>query len=212
MHVIYPPVRDVFAPQDEATRAAWRGSLGIREPRVVLNVKRLHELAGQRYLIEAFARAIRDRDDVRLVICGTGALQAELEAQARHARVGRYVTFTGLVSNDTVAKFAAIADLFVLPSLLEAMPTVAVEALASGTPVLSADHPGGVELHELFGDDVALVPMRNSDALARGLDVALAQPRRVHDSTLQLVRRHFGQERVDDAYRAVYAELLQAGS
>ena len=54
-------------------------------------------------------------------------------------------------------RYAAVADVFVLPSLLEALPTVAVEALACGTPVVSADHPGGVELHELFGDDVQVV-------------------------------------------------------
>ena len=37
-----------------------------------------------------------------------------------------------------IARYCAAADLFVLPSLLEALPTVAVEALASGTPVLSS--------------------------------------------------------------------------
>ena len=65
---------------------------------------------------------------------------------------GERITFTGLVANDEVARYAAVADIFALPSLLEALPTVAVEALASGTPVVSADHPGGVELHELFAD------------------------------------------------------------
>ena len=40
------------------------------------------------------------------------------------------------MSNDEVARYAAVADVFVLPSLLEALPTVAVEALASGTPVI----------------------------------------------------------------------------
>ena len=104
---------------------------GIKEPQVVLNVKRLHELAGQRYLIDAFARATEGRNDVRLVICGTGALKETLEAQARASGAGDRITFAGLVANDQVARYAAVADVFVLPSLLEALPTVAVEALAS---------------------------------------------------------------------------------
>ena len=64
--------------------------------------------------------------------------------------------------------------MFVLPSLLEALPTVAVEALACGTPVVSADHPGGVELHGLFGDDVAVVPREDSGRLAAALCDRLA--------------------------------------
>ncbi len=72
LSVVYPPVSESFVARDPDTRAEWRRELGINEPLVVLNVKRLHELAGQRYLIEAFARVARRRDDIRLVICGTG--------------------------------------------------------------------------------------------------------------------------------------------
>ena len=54
----------------------------------------------------------------------------------------RHVTFAGLVDNAAVARYCAAADLFVLPSLLEALPTVAVEALACGTPVALDRQPG----------------------------------------------------------------------
>ena len=91
LSVVYPAVSRAFVPRDADTRAAWRRELGITEPRVVLNVKRLHELAGQRYLIEAFARVARGRDDVRLVICGTGPLQHD----ARGAGAAR-----GVAAND----------------------------------------------------------------------------------------------------------------
>ena len=76
------------------------------------------------------------------------------------------VTFAGLVDNQRVAVYYAAADIFVLPSLLEACPTVAVEALACGTPVLSSDNPGGVELGRLFGDDVHVVPREDAAGLA----------------------------------------------
>ena len=98
---------------------------------------RLHELAGQRFLIEAFARLRRRHHDVRLVICGTGALRPTLERLARDQGVAEFVTFTGLLPNARIAQYAAVADVFALPSLLEALPTVAVEALAAGTPVVS---------------------------------------------------------------------------
>ena len=124
---------------------------------------------------KAVSRILPDsgRQDVRLVICGTGSLRAALEEQAAFLGISNAVTFAGQVSNDEVARYVAVADVFALPSLLEALPTVAVEALASGTPVVSADHPGGVELHDIFGDDVVVVPKRDAPALAHGLTEAL---------------------------------------
>lgn len=204
LSVIYPAVSDAFAPADDRTRAEWRAALGIAEPIVLLNVKRLHELAGQRYLVDAFAKIARTRQDVRLVICGTGPLRAALEAQASAAGIGHRVTFTGLVGNDEVARYAAVADLFVLPSLLEALPTVAVEALAAGTPVVSADHPGGVELHGIFGDDVVVVPRQNVEALHAALESALERPRRTREATHALLTQRFSPTAVERAYDAAY--------
>ena len=208
LSVVYPPVSESFVVRDASTRESLRHALGIQEPLVVLNVKRLHELAGQRYLIEAFAKVARHRNDVRLVICGTGPLKPELEARAATLGVADKLTFAGLVANDDVARYAAVADVFVLPSLLEALPTVAVEALAAGTPVISADHPGGLELHEIFGDDVSVVPRQNADALADRLEDSLATPRRTRAATAALVRNRFSPASVERAYAAVYATVL----
>jgi glycosyltransferase involved in cell wall biosynthesis len=204
LSVVYPAVSQAFVPVDAATRAAWRADLGLAEAHVLLNVKRLHELAGQKYLIEAFARLARGRVDMRLVFCGTGPLRAALEAQAAALGVAPFVTFTGLLPNERVARYAAVADLFVLPSLLEALPTVAVEALAAGTPVVSADHPGGQELHALFGDDVELVPRQNADRLYETLVARLVTPRRTKPETAVLVRERFSPEAVRLAYDAIY--------
>ena len=207
--VIYPAVSESFSPRTAETRAAWRAALGIAEAHVILNVKRLHELAGQRFLIEAFARLARPRRDVRLVICGTGPLRGDLEAQSAALGIADRITFTGLLPNEEIARYAAVADIFALPSLLEALPTVAVEALASGTPVVSADHPGGVELHEMFGDDVQVVPKGHVAELADALDELLRAPVRVLPATLDLVARHFSPAAVHAAYNAVYEQTLR---
>jgi 1,2-diacylglycerol 3-alpha-glucosyltransferase len=207
LSVVYPAVPETFVAHDEAARQSSRQALGITEPRLVINVKRLHELAGQTYLIDAFARIRQQRQDVRLVICGTGALRGDLEAQAAALGVSEAVTFAGLVANDQVARYSAAADVFALPSLLEALPTVAVEALASGTPVVSADHPGGLELQEIFGDDVTVVPRRDAATLARALTEALEARRRTRPSTEALMTRHFRPAAISDQYEALYQQV-----
>jgi len=204
LSVIYPAVPSIFAVQDEHTRGAWRQALGVQEPRLIVNVKRLHELAGQTYLLDAFALIRQARQDVRLVICGTGALRPALEAQAARLGISTAVTFAGLVSNDDVARYTAAADVFALPSLLEALPTVAVEALASGTPVVSADHPGGLELHEIFGDDVAVVPRKDAAALAQALTAALDAGRRTRPATEEAMTRLFRPDAIAAQYEALY--------
>lgn len=209
MHTIYPAVGTAFRWHDEADQLQARAALGIGNRHLLVNVKRLHPLAGQRYLIEALGEVVRTHPDTRLVVCGTGALLPELAAVVKSAGVERHVTFAGLVDNATVARYCGAADLFVLPSLLEALPTVAVEALASGTPVLSSDNPGGLELHEVFGPDVALVPRENALALAAEIAGFLEFKRRASTATRTVVEREFGQRAVAAKYRALYDRLAR---
>jgi glycosyltransferase involved in cell wall biosynthesis len=204
-HVIYPPVAPAFAFHDERSQRNEREALGLPYRHLLVNVKRLHPLAGQRFLIEAMGDVVREHPDSRLVICGTGALLTELQSVARSAGVERHVTFAGLVDNTTVARYTAAADLFVLPSLLEALPTVAVEALACGTPVVSSDNPGGLELNDVFGADVEIVPRENSPALADAIRTRLRQKRRTLPSTREIVEARFRADRVAAQYWDVYA-------
>jgi glycosyltransferase involved in cell wall biosynthesis len=206
--VAYPPVVERFAPVDANTRADLRRRLGLSRRHVLVNVKRLHPLAGQVHLLEAMPAVLRAHPDTELVICGTGALRGELQARAAALDVAGHVRFAGLVDNDVVADYNRAADVFVLPSLLEALPTVAVEALACGTPVVSADHPGGVELHGLFGDDVAVVPREDAGRLAAALIDRLSAPRRTLPATAGLLDRHFRPAAVRGQYFALYERLV----
>lgn len=206
--VVYPPVSDAFAWRDEDEQQATRTSLGIQNAHLILNVKRLHPLAGQRYLIEAMTEVIRFHPDTRLIICGSGPMLDELQAVVRSAGVERHVTFAGLIDNTAIAHYCAAADLFVLPSLLEALPTVAVEALASGTPVLSSDNPGGLELNDLFGSlDVAIVPREDSLKLAAAITHFLRHTRRTMGTTRAAIERDFRRAAVAAQYRAIYDEV-----
>jgi glycosyltransferase involved in cell wall biosynthesis len=207
---VYPPVSEAFAWHDEGAQREARDSLGIQSTHLLLNVKRLHPLAGQRYLIEAMNEVIRLHPHTRLVICGTGPLLDELKSVARSAGVERHVTFAGMIDNTAIARYCAAADLFVLPSLLEALPTVAVEALASGTPVLSSDNPGGLELNDVFGPDVTVVPREQPMALAAAIGYFLRHKRRTLGATRTAIEREFSPAAVAAQYHEIYTELATA--
>ena len=206
--VVYPPVDPAFSWCTPETRREARAALRLGEGPILLNVKRLHPLAGQRYAIEALPDIVRAHPGVRLVVCGAGPLRSDLEAQARRCGVAGRVRFAGLVDNRALPAYYAAADLFLLPSLLEAAPTVALEALASGTPVLSTDNPGGVELHELFGDDVAVVPRENAEAIGRTAAAFLGSPRRTSATTRRRIERDLRPDRVSDRFHALYGRLV----
>jgi len=207
--VIYPPVAPEFVFHGEREQLEARQALGLRQRHVLINVKRLHPLAGQRFLLEALGEVIRTHPDTRLVICGTGPLLNELKAVARTSGVEAHVTFAGLVNNQTIAQYDAAADVFVLPSQLEACPTVALEALASGTPVVSTDNPGGVELGEIFGYDVTVVPRENPLALARAIIAVLDQKRRVRESTRRILEQEFRPAAVERQFREIYTSITR---
>jgi glycosyltransferase involved in cell wall biosynthesis len=204
LHVVYPPVPGRFAWHDDEAHLQVRRELNLQNRHVLLNVKRLHPLAGQRYLIEAMTDVVRTHPDTRLVICGTGALLDDLKALARSAAVERHVSFPGLLDNATIARYGAAADLFVLPSLLEALPTVAVEALACGTPVLSSDNPGGLELNDLFGSDVSIVPREQPIPLGAAISQFLSEKRRTRPSSRDIIEKMFRPAAVAAQYRAIY--------
>ncbi|HEX6737728.1 MAG TPA: glycosyltransferase, partial [Vicinamibacteria bacterium] len=115
-----------------------------------------------------------------------------------------------LVPNAEVARLQAAADLFVLSSVLEATPTVALEALACGTPVVSTDNPGGLELHTVFGEDVTVVPRQQPESLARAILAFLAAPRRAASGTASRLEERFRLPGVVERYLALYREAATA--
>ncbi len=210
--VVYPPVGNAFTFHDSEAQARARARLGITSRHLLLNVKRLHPLAGQRFLLEALNDVVRALPDTRLVICGAGHMLEELKAVARSCGVERHVVFAGLVDNARVAEYCAAADLFVLPSLLEALPTVAVEALACGTPVVSSDNPGGLELNDVFGPDVVIVPREQPIPLGRAIVDFLQQKRRTLAGTRLTLEERFSPAAVAERYGEIYDDLAHAES
>jgi glycosyltransferase involved in cell wall biosynthesis len=206
--VVYPTVADVFRPPAPAERDDLRRRLAPEGSPLLLNVKRLHPLADHGTLLEAMALLRKTQPRAVLWIAGSGGEEGALRERVERLGLGESVRFLGLVPNERVAELQAAADLFVLSSLLEATPTVALEALACGTPVVSTDSPGGVELAGIFGDDVTVVPRQDPAALAAATFAFLERPRRAREQTLATIAARFRLPALTESYLALYREAV----
>jgi glycosyltransferase involved in cell wall biosynthesis len=120
------------------TRQMMRAKLGIDEKAMVLlNIGRLEAQKNQEQLIDIFADYSRKHSDARLVIVGEGSLKEALEDKIASERLGKQVLL--LPAQDGVERFYSMADVFILPSLFEGVPTVGIEAQASGLKCLFSD-------------------------------------------------------------------------
>lgn len=161
---------------------------------VIVAVGRLAWQKGFDVLIAAFAR-IPD-PGVRLIIFGEGTLRARLLEQALALGVADRFDLPGYTS-DPLAEVAA-ANCFVLSSRFEGSPNALVEALSTGTPVVSTCCPYGPQ--DIL-DDGAVAPLVAVDdpaALAQAITLELSLPRDSHR-----------QARIDAAARFVSACAAQ---
>ncbi|HSE61326.1 MAG TPA: glycosyltransferase [Candidatus Saccharimonadales bacterium] len=139
---------------------------------VILYVGRLEHVKGVDVLLRALPAVVAANPATRLRIVGDGPDCTRLEALAAELGVQHSVTFVGW-QKDVVAEYAK-ARLFVIPSVWpENLPTVALEALAVGRPIVGTA-VGGIP--ELVEDGVSgrVVSPGDSDALAQAITSLLA--------------------------------------
>ena len=137
--------------------------------RVVRALPKVRELTAQPFQVE---------------VVGTGASQVQLDSMAEELGVSDLIRYVGTVPYDQLEKAYQYADIFVLTSLSEGMPSVILEAMGCGLPVIASDVGGNNELVEegangylIVGDDI--------DKLAQDL------ARLINDGSL---RQTMGQE------------------
>ncbi len=178
------------------------------DPPVVGTVGRMVPIKGQRTLIEA-VELLRDRGvDVQLVMVGDGELRADLEALVDSARLRDRVRFVGRVA-DVPQRLAGL-DLFVLPSLSEALPLALLEACAAGLPVLVTSQ-GGAGIVVEQGAGGWTVNPGDPGSLAERLErfTRLSPPERaaLGRKSLDLVNQRYSLEACAARYRALYEGL-----
>jgi glycosyltransferase involved in cell wall biosynthesis len=197
LSVIYNPVvdSDLIAKAKAPVNHPWfqEGS-----PPVFLAVGRLTEQKDFLTLIKAFA-ILRKQVQARLVILGEGELRIELETLINTLGIAEDVSLPGFLENPYAYMNKATA--FVLSSRWEGLPTVLIEAMACGCPVIATDCPSGPNEILEAGKYGTLIPMDNPESLSKAMLQILETP--VNRDILIQRAMHFSREQSVSKYLAL---------
>lgn len=138
----------------------------IIKENIILNIGRLTEEKGQKYLIEAFSKL--DKPNWKLVILGDGELRQDLETQILELNLNDKVVLAGSVKN--VDEYFARASIFAFSSVSEGFPNALVEAMASGLPCVSFDCDAGPRDIIRDKENGFLIGLRDVNAMASTLN------------------------------------------
>src|SRR5690606_3901431 len=110
-----------------------RRELGLPlDKKIALFVGNLYPVKGVSYLLQAFSQLAKQTDQVHLVIVGDGKLQPSLEKEADQRGIRSMISFMGRRSYEEIPTWLKSADVIVLSSISEGLPSILPESMACG--------------------------------------------------------------------------------
>ncbi|WP_049919616.1 glycosyltransferase [Haloarcula vallismortis] len=165
------PIPEVQEQAGESVDHPWTDSANLD---VVLGVGRLERAKNFESFLRAFERVHTARPDTRAIVAGGGSKRTELERLAAELGIDDVVSFPGFVDNPY--GYMANADVLAMSSIHEGLPTVLIEALACGCPVVSTDCPSGPAEILKDGEFGPLVDVDDDEGLAAAIQTTLDDP------------------------------------
>ena len=200
-----------FQPRD---REAARATIDFpAEERLLIAVGRIEPLKGFDILVRALAE-MTERERVRLLVIGgderAAPELARLRAIAEEIGVTDRVHFPGSIPHERLAAYYNAADVVVIPSFSESFGLVALEAMASGVPVV-ASRVGGLTVTVADGRTGYLVPWRCPEPFAEKIDLLLSNDalRRALGAAGVESVKEYAWENVASALLDLYGEVLE---
>jgi glycosyltransferase involved in cell wall biosynthesis len=201
-----------FVEMDHAlARREVRGELGIPpNAHVLTTVAVLRPPKGIQFMIRALPAILASHPETYYLVVGNGPHRDELTAEARRAGVSGRVIFAGMRRD--VPRLLAASDVFVLPTLTEALPTVLAEAMAASLPIV-ASQVGGIPEMIARGQHGILVQPEDVDGLAEACVQLLSQPEQraaMGAAGWKTANQKFSIERQVHELRELYLDQLRA--
>jgi len=166
---------------------------------LILSVGRLVEKKGVKYLIMAMKDVIKEFPNAKLIICGAGPEEENLENLTKKLNLKENVIFVGYIKNSDLPKYYTSSDIFILPSIkvkggdTEGLGVVLLEAMACGTPVIGSN-TGGITDIIKHGESGFLVKPKDPEDIAEKIIVLLSNKelqQKFSEEGLKIVRERF---------------------
>ena len=180
---------------------------------VIGTVARLSDRKGMHFLLDAVKTlADEGRHFICFIVGGGGSSSQHkidiLQQRAETLGISQYLAFTGW--REDAAHILSLFDIFILPSLAEALGRSLVEAMALGKPVV-ASRVGGIPEAVDDGKTGMLVPPQDAPALAKALAFMLDNPEKTEEMGREGRKRAeelFDEEGMNNKICSIYEELL----
>jgi glycosyltransferase involved in cell wall biosynthesis len=181
------------------------------ETKWLIAIGRLHPQKGHLLLLEAVAPLLRADPQWRLLIVGEGPLRGDLERHIADLACSAQIVLAGFRSD--VPRLLRTASLFVLPSLLEGLPNVVLEAQAACLPVIASDVEG---IREIVQPGVTglITEAGNVAELRAALEALMSSPERRSAMQCELQvnsESALTTRRMSQKYADLYRHLLKIG-
>jgi glycosyltransferase involved in cell wall biosynthesis len=173
------------------------------------SVGRITEQKGYTYLLEAAARVIQQEPRFHFIIIGTGPQEQALKEKAARLHLDKYITWTGARSD--VPELLSCMDMFISSSLWEGLPTVLMESMSMGTPIVATDIPGTKEVIEPMKTGLLVTP-GDPEELARSILSLWSMPELAQELSRQAQKAvvKFDIKSVAGQYERLYEELVSS--
>lgn len=183
---------------------------------VILFVGRLIDLKGTAFLIKAVPAVIQRFPAAKTFVIGSGPQKAELTRLADSLNVANHIVFMDEVPQDELVPFYSMADVFVLPSIInengetEGLGVVLLEAMACQTPVVGSN-VGGIQ--DIIHDGITglLANQKDSHSIAEKINILLSDThlrQNIIKNGLRLVKESYSWEVISDRFILIYEDAI----
>jgi len=188
----------------------FRDKYASPQESLIFYVGRIVREKGIQVLIQAIPRILEINPDIKFVIAGKGPHLDSLESQARFLGIEDRIYFTGYISDEERNKLYKVADLAVFPSLYEPFGIVALEAMATETPVIVSNVGGLAEFID-HGENGYKTSPGDPQSLVESITYLLANKkvaRRMAKNGYEMVIKQYNWEKIATKTFNLYQEVL----
>ena len=176
---------------------------------VITTIGHLVSYKGIKYMLFAAVKVINNFPGVRFLIVGEGPDENRLKKLVKKLNISQNVIFIGLRRD--IRDILSITNIFVLPSLIEGLPNVIIEAMLAGKPVIATNIPGNDEL-VVDQETGLLVHPKDANSLASAIITLLENPemgKKMGLSGEKRIKKHFSINKTIRKTEELYETLIK---